>query len=194
LCAKRRHISEIEVNRIVILTCLRPTAEYRAEGWAASKTGLQLIVCKRRHISEVEVNRIVILTCLRPTAEYRAEGWAASKTGLQLIVCKLMTSSSVQCVWAMHERPCTHAVLAEWGVKPMHIYIQHHLNRLLLMVLVYVIPADPWYAQNGIVAPCRTEKCCSNQVSLRHTFVVAAVEGGQKYALPMIFAEPFTPF
>jgi hypothetical protein len=24
--------------------------------------------------------------------------------------------------------------------------------------------------------------------------VVAAVEGGQKYALPMIFAEPFTPF
>jgi hypothetical protein len=40
----------------------------------------------------------------------------------------------------------------------------------------------------------RTEKCCSNQVSLRHTFVVAAVEGGQKYALPMIFAQPFTPF
>jgi hypothetical protein len=58
-------------------------------------------VWKSRHIS-VEVKRIVMLTCVRPIVEIRLKFGlqALSKNGLQLIVCKL-TSSSVQCVWAM---------------------------------------------------------------------------------------------
>jgi hypothetical protein len=74
-------------------------------------------VWKSRHIS-VEVKRIVMLTCVRPIVEYGDEVWAPStKQKWAAIGC--VQTDIIKCAMRVgHERPYTHAVLAEWGVKP----------------------------------------------------------------------------
>jgi hypothetical protein len=79
-------------------------------------------VWKSRHIS-VEVKRIVMLTCVRPIVEYGAEVWAPSTKQKWAAIDRVQTDI-IKCAMRVgHERPCTHAVLAEWGVKPMHMWM-----------------------------------------------------------------------
>jgi hypothetical protein len=79
-------------------------------------------VWKSRQIS-VEVKRIVILTCVRPIVEYGAEVWAPSTKQKWAAIDRVQTDI-IKCAMRVgHERPCTHAVLAEWGVKPMHMWM-----------------------------------------------------------------------
>jgi hypothetical protein len=79
-------------------------------------------VWKSRHIS-VEVKRIVLLTCVRPIFEYAAEVWAPTTKQKWAAIDRVQTDI-IKCAMRVgHERPCTHAVLAEWGVKPMHMWM-----------------------------------------------------------------------
>jgi hypothetical protein len=79
-------------------------------------------VWKNRHIS-VEVKRIVMLTCVRPIIEYGAEVWAPTTMQKWAAIDRVQTDIIKCAMRIAHEKPCTHAVLAEWGVKPMHMWM-----------------------------------------------------------------------
>jgi hypothetical protein len=80
-------------------------------------------VWKSRHIS-VEVKRIVMLTCVRPIVEYGAEVRVPSTKQKWAAAIDRVQTDNIKCAMRVgHERPCTHAVLAEWGVKPMHMWM-----------------------------------------------------------------------
>jgi hypothetical protein len=71
-------------------------------------------VWKSRHVS-VEVKKIVMLTCVRPIVGYGAEVWAPS-TKQKWAAIDCMQTDIIKCAMRVgHERPCTHAVPAEWG-------------------------------------------------------------------------------
>jgi hypothetical protein len=79
-------------------------------------------IWKNRHIS-VEVKRIVMLTCVRPIIEYGAEVWAPTTVQKWAAIDRVQTDIIKCAMHVAHEKPCTHAVLAEWGVKPMHMWM-----------------------------------------------------------------------
>ena len=79
-------------------------------------------IWKNRHIS-VEVKRIVMLTCVRPIIEYGAEVWAPTTVQKWAAIDRVQTDIIKCAMRVAHEKPCTHAVLAEWGVKPMHMWM-----------------------------------------------------------------------
>ena len=85
------------------------------------KAGL-MPIWKSRHIS-VEVKRIVLLTCIRPVVEYGSEVWFPS-TARQLQQIDQVQTDIIKCAMRCgKERPCSSAVLAEWGVKPLHMWL-----------------------------------------------------------------------
>ena len=89
---------------------------------AERRKNMLMPVWKSRHIS-VEVKRIVMLTCVRPIVEYGAEIWAPG-TKQKWAAIDRVQSDIIKCAMRVgHEKPCTHAVLAEWGVKPMHMWM-----------------------------------------------------------------------
>jgi hypothetical protein len=79
-------------------------------------------IWKNRHIS-VEVKRIVMLTCVRPIIEYGAEVWAPTTAQKWAAIDRVQTDIIKCAMRVAREKPCTHAVLAEWGVKPMHMWM-----------------------------------------------------------------------
>ena len=84
------------------------------------KAGL-MPVWKSRHIS-VEVKRIVLLSCIRPIIEYGAEVWYPSASQMQQID-KVQTDIIKCAMRCANEHPCSYSLLAEWGVKPMHLWL-----------------------------------------------------------------------
>jgi hypothetical protein len=80
-----------------------------------------MAVWKSRLIS-VEVKRIILLTCVRPIVEYGSEVWFPS-TARQLQQIDKVQTDIIKCSMRCgKERPCISLVLAEWGVKPLHMY------------------------------------------------------------------------
>lgn len=79
-------------------------------------------VWKSRLIS-VEVKRIILLTCIRPIVEYGSEVWFPS-TARQLQQIDKVQTDIIKCAMRCgKEHPCTSIVLAEWGVKPLHMWL-----------------------------------------------------------------------
>ena len=79
-------------------------------------------IWKNRHIS-VEVKRIVMLTCVRPIIEYGAEVWWPCNEQQLAKIDRVQTGIIKTAMRITKEKPCSHAVLAEWGVKPLHMWL-----------------------------------------------------------------------
>ena len=77
---------------------------------------------KNRHI-KVEVKRIVLLTCVRPIIEFGAEVWAPTTANQWNKIDRVQTDIIKCAMRIAKENPCSRAVLAEWGVKPMHMWL-----------------------------------------------------------------------
>lgn len=89
---------------------------------AEQRKNMFMAVWKNRHI-KVEVKRIVLLTCVRPILEYGAEVWAPS-TANQWSKLDRVQTDIIKCAMRVtKENPCSRAVLAEWGLKPMHMWL-----------------------------------------------------------------------
>jgi hypothetical protein len=79
-------------------------------------------IWKSRHIS-VEVKRIILLTCIRPVVEYGSEVWFPS-TERQIQQIDKVQTDIIKCAMRCgKERPCSSVLLAEWGVKPLHMWL-----------------------------------------------------------------------
>ena len=83
-------------------------------------------IWKSRDIG-VAVKRIVLLSCIRPVIEFGAEVWYApsksyddkiDKVQLDIIKCSMRCSK---------EHPCSEGLLAEWGVKPLHMWMHQRM-------------------------------------------------------------------
>jgi hypothetical protein len=82
----------------------------------------QSVITLARHIS-VEVKRIILLTCIRPIVEYGSEVWFPS-TARQLQQIDKVHTDIIKCAMRCgKERPCSSILLAEWGVKPLHMWL-----------------------------------------------------------------------
>jgi hypothetical protein len=66
---------------------------------------------------------MVMLTSVRPIVENGATVWAPSTKQKWAAIDDGVQTDIIKCAMRVgHERrPCTHAVLDEWGVKPMHM-------------------------------------------------------------------------
>jgi hypothetical protein len=106
----------------------------------------------------VEVKRIILLTCIRPIVEYGSEVWFPS-TARQLQQIDKVQTDIIKC--AMHcgkEHPCSSIVLAEWGVKPLHMWLHQRAMEYYFRVqrmqgsrLPRQLPAE-WKRPSGGVA------------------------------------------
>lgn len=117
-------------------------------------------VWKSRYIS-VEVKRVVLLSCIRPIVEYGAEVWfpnsASSSTNNRWWDCidRLQTDIIKCAMRCANEHPCTSAVLAEWGLKPMRMWL--HERALRYYFKVHAMPSSrlPKQVMSAIWKPDR---------------------------------------
>jgi len=85
------------------------------------RVAMLMPVWKNRHIT-VPVKRIVMLTCVRPIIEHGAEVWWPTKQQMARI--DRIQTNIIKCAMRISkEKPCSHAILAEWGVKPLHMWL-----------------------------------------------------------------------
>jgi hypothetical protein len=93
---------------------------------------------KSRHVS-VEVKRIVLLSCVRPIIEYASEVWVPNANQRQkLNVCQLeIIKTSMR---LLSYKPCNEALLAEWGLKPMHMWL--HERVMMFYAKLRLMPAE----------------------------------------------------
>jgi hypothetical protein len=92
---------------------------------AARVSASLMPIWKSRRIS-VEVKGIVLLSCVRPIVEYGAEVWYPPLSGGRLLLGKIdklqvdVIRSAMRCGKA---NPVKEGLLAEWGVKPLHMWL-----------------------------------------------------------------------
>jgi hypothetical protein len=91
-------------------------------------------IWKSRQIS-VEVKRIVLLSCVRPIIEYGAEVWFPSNVSQWNTIDKVQTDIIKCAMRCGKEKPCSLAVLAEWAVKPMHMWLHQRAMEYYFRVL-----------------------------------------------------------
>jgi hypothetical protein len=91
---------------------------------------------KSRHIS-VEVKRIVLLSCVRPIIEYGSEVWLPSKQQQDKID-SVQTEIIKVCMHMSSYKPCSEGLLAEWGLKPMHMWL--HQRVLMFNAKLHLMP------------------------------------------------------
>ena len=99
-------------------------------------------IWKSRHIN-VEVKRIVLLSCVRPIIEYGSEVWIPT-CQQQSKLDSMQTDILKTCMHILKDNPCNKAVLAEWGLKPMHQWLH---ERILI-----------FYAKLRLMPDCRLPK------------------------------------
>jgi hypothetical protein len=80
---------------------------------------------KNRHIN-VEIKRIVLLSCVRPVIEYGSEVWLPTASQQQKIDAWQMHIIKLS-MHSLSYNPCNEALLAEWGVKPMHLWLHERV-------------------------------------------------------------------
>jgi hypothetical protein len=102
-------------------------------------------IWKSRGIA-VEVKRIVLLSCVRPIIEFGAEVWfpncasqSSNKRWWERID-RLQSDIIKHAMRCAKEHPCTSAVLAEWGVRPTHLWL--HERALMYYFKVQRMPAS----------------------------------------------------
>ena len=89
---------------------------------------------KNRHVC-VDVKRILLLTLIRPIVEYGSEVWWPS-TSRQIELLDKLQTDIVKCAMRCdHENPSSLAVLAEWGLKPMHMWLEERAIEYFFKVL-----------------------------------------------------------
>jgi len=111
---------------------------------AERRKSMLMPVWKSRHIS-VEVKRIIMLTCVRPIVEYGAEVWAPATVQKWTAIDRLQSDIIKIAMRNAHEKPCTHALLAEWGVKPMHMWM--HARAMEYFFRIKRMPDERWPKQ-----------------------------------------------
>lgn len=82
-------------------------------------------IWKSRHIS-VEVKRILLLACVRPVIEYGAEVWFPQGSGAQQkwdLLDRIQVDIIKCSMRCGKEHPCSTTLLAEWGIKPMRMWL-----------------------------------------------------------------------
>jgi hypothetical protein len=82
-------------------------------------------VWQSQHIS-VEVKRIILLTCIRPVVEYGSEDWFPSTAGQLQQIDKVQTDIIKCAMRCGKERFCSTMLLAEWGMKPLHMWLHQN--------------------------------------------------------------------
>ena len=82
-------------------------------------------IWKSRHI-KVEVKRIVLLSCVRPLIEYGCEVWIPTPIQ-QRKLDKIQTDIIKLCMHLKSDNPSSDALLAEWGLKPMHKWLHERI-------------------------------------------------------------------
>jgi hypothetical protein len=115
-------------------------------------------VWKSRLIS-VEVKRIILLTCIRPIVEYGSEVWFPSTARQVQQVDKVQTDIIKCAMRCGKERPNTSIVLAEWGVKPLHMCLHQRameyyfrVQRMQNSRLPHQVFSAEWKRPSGAVA------------------------------------------
>jgi len=89
---------------------------------------------KSRHVC-VDVKRIVLLSLIRPIFEYGSEVWWPS-TARQTDLLNKAQTDIVKCAMRCeHENPSTIGVLAEWGLKPLSMWLEQRAMEYLFRVL-----------------------------------------------------------
>ncbi|KAF6264726.1 hypothetical protein COO60DRAFT_1482140 [Scenedesmus sp. NREL 46B-D3] len=107
----------------------------------------------------VEVKRILLLTCVRPIVEYGSEVWFPS-TARQLQLSDKVQTDIIKCAMRCgKERPCSSALLAEWGVKPLHMWLHqraleyyYRIQRMQGVRLPNQVFTAEWRRPSGAVA------------------------------------------
>ncbi|KAF6255902.1 hypothetical protein COO60DRAFT_1532239 [Scenedesmus sp. NREL 46B-D3] len=120
--------------------------------------GALMPIWKSRSIS-VEVKRILLLTCVRPIVEYGSEVWFPS-TARQLQLIDKVQTDIIKCAMRCgKERPCSSALLAEWGVKPLHMWLHqraleyyYRIQRMHGVRLPNQVFTAEWRRPSGAVA------------------------------------------
>jgi hypothetical protein len=120
--------------------------------------GALMPIWKSRSIS-VEVKRILLLTCVRPIVEYGSEVWFPS-TARQLQLIDKVQTDIIKCAMRCgKERPCSSALLAEWGVKPLHMWLHqraleyyYRIQRMQGVRLPNQVFTAEWRRPSGAVA------------------------------------------
>jgi hypothetical protein len=139
-------------------------------------------VWKSRLIS-VEVKRIILLTCIRPIVEYGSEVWFSS-TARQVQQIDKVQTDIIKCAMRCgKERPCTSVVLAEWGVKPLHMWLHQRamefyfrVQRMLNSRLPHQVFAAEWKRPSGAVAVTPWHKYVQSLLCKYRVDVEAAAE------------------
>jgi hypothetical protein len=125
---------------------------------AARVSASLMPIWKSRRIS-VEVKRIVLLSCVRPIVEYGAEVWYPPLSGGQVLLGKIdklqvdIIRSAMRCG---KENPVVPGLLAEWGVKPLHMWLHQRtmeyyfrVQRMPVSRLPKQVVSAEWRAQGG---------------------------------------------
>ena len=74
----------------------------------------------------VEVKRIILLSCVRPIVEFGAEVWVPTITQ-QRKLDAIQTNIIKLCMHIHTDKPHNKALLAEWGLKPMHMWLHERV-------------------------------------------------------------------
>ena len=88
----------------------------------------------------VDVKRVVLLTLIRPIFEHGSEVWWPS-TGRQIEMMNKVQTDIVKCAMhCEHENPATLCVLAEWGLKPLNMWLETRAVEFLFRVAYFKQP------------------------------------------------------
>ena len=124
---------------------------------AEQRKNMFMPLWKNRHVA-VEVKRIVLLTCVRPILEYGAEVWAPTTVNQWGKLDRVQTDIIKCAMRITKENPCSRAVLAEWGVKPMHMWLHERALEYYFRVcrmpdcrLPKQVLHAQWFGDNGTV-------------------------------------------
>lgn len=104
---------------------------------------------------KVEVKRVVLLSLVRPVFEFGAEVWVPDAAQCKAID-KVQTSIIKSAMHMSKENPSSDGLLAEWGLRPMHMWLHERAieyfcrvqrmpaHRLPRQVLVCMPANAPW--------------------------------------------------
>lgn len=91
-------------------------------------------IWKNRHVC-VDVKRILLLSLIRPILEYGSEVWWPSTARHSDLLNKVQTDIIKSAMRCGHENPCSIAVLAEWGLKPLNMWLEERAMEYLFRIL-----------------------------------------------------------
>jgi hypothetical protein len=114
---------------------------------------------KNRHVS-VDVKRVVLLSLIRPIFEHGSEVWWPS-TSRQIEMMNKVQTDIIKCAMhCEHENPATLCVLAEWGLKPLNMWLETRAVEFFFRVLRMPDSRLPKQVLNAVWRDASGSKCC----------------------------------